>query len=302
VKYVFLGGPGRSGTSAVAERLRVFPGVGSFLDAELKIFSEADGVSDLYWNFVKCYSPQRTPVSWRRFVLLFNSLYKDAPGAVGLKKYVSRAEWDEPVRALYTTLFHDTGIARRMAEKDFFEAIASFLDQVASLYEGASDSSEKIELFVEKTPHNILRVSHLSRLPRELIFIHVMRDPRIIAASLHNQWWGPNTLLESSCWLREYCDEFSQACQWAKSHAVDIRQFYIEGIAMKQDESAQLMADLLGVECLHPIFYDLDVNQLRKTASKIEPKDIDFLNGFFEQEVATFGYDPSQIGLPLNCS
>jgi hypothetical protein len=56
---IFVGGPGRSGTSFVADRVGRHAGVATFQDVELKIFGEFGGLLDMQAVLVEHFSPNR---------------------------------------------------------------------------------------------------------------------------------------------------------------------------------------------------------------------------------------------------
>ena len=74
MRTLFIGGPGRSGTSFVAERLGAHPQVAQFKDIELKIFCEKDGLQDLFHALVETYSPNRAVMALDQFAVMTTSL------------------------------------------------------------------------------------------------------------------------------------------------------------------------------------------------------------------------------------
>jgi hypothetical protein len=128
-----VGGSGRSGTSAIAERLRVVPEISSFLDVELRLLSEADGIIDLYWNLVEAYSPQRAALALDRFAIMFNALLQDAPGAVGLAHYISPEQWQQILLNFSSKILIVEGVPRRVESAEYFEIVARLLREIASL-------------------------------------------------------------------------------------------------------------------------------------------------------------------------
>ena len=69
MRTIIIGGPGRSGTTYVANRIGTH-----FFDIELKILSENDGLSDLRHVLCDHYSPPRAMIAIRRFQQLFAEL------------------------------------------------------------------------------------------------------------------------------------------------------------------------------------------------------------------------------------
>ncbi|MEL7152496.1 MAG: hypothetical protein AAFN51_01595, partial [Pseudomonadota bacterium] len=72
-----MGGPGRSGTSFVADRLGRHPDICTFPNVELKLFTEKNGLLDLYHALVETYSPNRATVALDQFNRFFEpSVYQ----------------------------------------------------------------------------------------------------------------------------------------------------------------------------------------------------------------------------------
>jgi hypothetical protein len=296
MKVLFVGGPGRSGTSAVAERLRVWPEIGSFLDAELKLFSEAGGVWDLYWNFVEAYSPQRAPVAMERFEWLFRAQYENSPGSVGLKAYVSEDRWRAIVTRLKGAMFIEGTVPRRITSEEFMVLIAGMIGDIADLIEFPVEIPPEHRIFLDKTPHNLLRLKLNSRLPVEAIFLHVMRDPRIIAKSLSKMPWGPGDLRMSALWVREYVVEMQRAFDWSIENGVTVHSVFIENIANQQAEHADYLANALEIRSDYNIFYDVGLETLEQSAHAISSDEVLILNNVLRDWAVRLGYDPGRLG------
>ena len=70
MKWLTIGGSGRSGTSFLSYAFLNHPEVCGFCDVELKILGDIDGFLDLYISIVKNYSPDRARISLERFIQL----------------------------------------------------------------------------------------------------------------------------------------------------------------------------------------------------------------------------------------
>jgi len=74
MRYLFVGGPGRSGTSFVADRLGNHAQVVALKDIELKIFCEKNGLQDLFHALVETYSPNRAVTALDQFRRMVEAL------------------------------------------------------------------------------------------------------------------------------------------------------------------------------------------------------------------------------------
>lgn len=294
MKFLFVGGSGRSGTSAVAERLRVVPEINSFLDVELRILSELDGIPDLYWTLVEAYSPQRAIEATRRFSAMFLAALDDASGAVGLSRYVSREDWSALLDD-YLTAFLACGVPRHQDSSRFFSATAELFGKIALL--SGEDRPYSHQYFLEKTPHNLLRLRLLARLPARSYYLHVTRDPRIVAKSLAKMDWGPSSLDAASIWVSEYFSEFFRAWDWASRANVRKRNIWIEAVPADPRGIAQQVFSDLAIDGDDTIFDDITTDTLFATADLMDEAEVDTLNTLLGPLARQLGYDDKCIGL-----
>jgi hypothetical protein len=92
-RTLFVGGPGRSGTSFVADRLGRHPGVATLKDIELKIFCEKNGLQDLFHALTATYSPNRAVMALDQFRRMAEALIDGRYGQPALAKMAPPAAW-----------------------------------------------------------------------------------------------------------------------------------------------------------------------------------------------------------------
>ncbi len=84
MRILFVGGPGRSGTSFVAERLGRHSQVAVLKNIELKIFCEKNGLQDLFHSLVEAYSPNRAVMALDQFRRMAEALIEGRYGQPAL--------------------------------------------------------------------------------------------------------------------------------------------------------------------------------------------------------------------------
>lgn len=297
MKYVFVGGPGRSGTSVFVHRLQLWPAIGSFLDNELKFFSEADGIWDLYWNFVKAFSPQRAPMALKRFRLLSQDVATSSARYVGLSEHIGEKALSNLVETTIGQLCTPEGIARQVGPDEFFRLFAGMTETLAGYLKYPDEIAPTERVFVEKTPHNLLRTDLLARLPLKSVFIHVMRDPRLIAASLLKMPWGPGDLVQCCQWVEQYMIAMTSKFAWARDNGITIHSLFIEGIASQKAQHIQYLKRVLGVEGDETIFDTLNPEPLRKGAETLSSKQRVILNAQLGPAAEALGYSAGAQGV-----
>lgn len=299
MKYVFVGGPGRSGTSVFVHRLQLWPAIGSFLDNELKFFSEADGIWDLYWNFVKAFSPQRAPMALKRFRLLAEDVATSSERYVGLAEHVGESAFRNIVERALGQLTSKEGIATQVTEDQFLQIFADMTSELAGLLTYPCDVPLSKRVFVEKTPHNLLRTNLISRLPLEHVFIHVMRDPRLIAASLEKMPWGPGDLFQCCQWVEQYIIAMKNRFIWARENGIVIHSLFVEGIAAQKIQHVGYLQEVLAVTGDETIFDTLTPEALRMSADSLTSESRVLLNAVLGEYAEALGYSAAIFGLRI---
>lgn len=296
MKLLIVGGSGRSGTSAIAERLRVVPEISSFLDVELRLLSEADGITDLYWNLVEAYSPQRAALALERFAIMFNALLQDAPGAVGLGHYISPEQWQNILSQFSSKILVADGVPRRLESAEYFEIVAQLVRDIASVNREFTAETQSRAIFLEKTPHNLLRIRLLSRIPIRSYYLHVVRDPRTVARSLLNMRWGPSSLPAAAAWVSAYFDEFFRTYEWTQRAGIQVRNIHIEAVATAPRVIARELFDDLDIVGNDKIFDDIGGGELNKTNAAISADEITELNASLAGLACRLGYSATTLG------
>src|SRR3546814_18812597 len=96
---IFVGGPGRSGTSFVADRIGRHAQVATFQDIELKVFGEFGGLRDMHFVLVQSFSPNCAELFFTHLRKLLASVFDGGYGQPKLKTLV-------PDEMIYTLLKH----------------------------------------------------------------------------------------------------------------------------------------------------------------------------------------------------
>lgn len=111
-------------------------------------------------------------------------------GRFSLQLFLAKLEKDPR----YVTWGVDTDVVRRAliaaSPPDLASAVRTIYSSVASL-----NGSQRI---VDKTPQYSLVVLELAELLPESVFVHLVRDPRNVAASYRDVSWGPRSLVSAS--------------------------------------------------------------------------------------------------------
>lgn len=84
------------------------------------------------------------------------------------------------------------------------EEPADLFDAVLTAYGRSIGATQSADLWIDHTPSNFKRYRFLRTLFPEAKFIHIVRDPRAVIASVLRLDWGPCTVLQAAhWWLRE---------------------------------------------------------------------------------------------------
>jgi len=296
MRHVFVGGPGRSGTSFVADRLGTHPGVAALKDIELKIFCEKNGLLDLHHALVETYSPNRAVIALDQFRRMAAALIDGHYGQRPLTSAAPAAEWRAAFETFTAALVEDGHPAPQTAESYFAAARALFarIAALACRAEGVADGPEVT--FLEKTPHNLLAMGFLARLAPAARFLHVMRDPRAIAWSLLAMPWGPNELASAAAWVESYCRAWTVAEAEAERQNLALLRLHIEDVAAAPEAAAGWLTARLGLAPRPELFRGVDPEVLNRGTARAGPDERALLDRRLGGWAAHFGYDPASIG------
>lgn len=292
-RFLFVGGPGRSGTSFVADRLGNHPQVLALKDIEIKIFCEKNGLQDLFHSLVETYSPNRAVMALDQFQRMTQALIEGRYGQPALSTTAPAEDWRACFRAFTDNLLEDGHPAPQDPER-FFNISRALLHRIAALAAGQRTSQEPV--FLEKTPHNLLAIGFLTRLAPGARFLHIMRDPRSIAWSLLAMRWGPDDLTTAARWVDCYCRAWATAEGHAARLGLTLTRLHIEEAAAAPAESAALLIAQLGLDPHDGLFVGANPEVLNRWTAKATPAESALLDAHLSGWVRYFGYDPIQIG------
>lgn len=196
--------------------------------------SRAD--SPLHERMVFVVGARRSGTNWLQHLLTLHPKIAAVPSETYLF-------WDA-VPALQARVQHGlfsstkTGLTY-MPREEFLDAVRDFCDRLFVNLRAAVDAGATH--LVERTPWHARRVDVIRAVYPDAAVLHIVRDPRDVAASLVAQEWGPSTYAEAA---QEWVDCVTEARAAAHPRYREIRQEH-------------LTADPVGA--MRSIFDDLDV-------------------------------------------
>lgn len=292
MRTIFIGGPGRSGTSFVADRLARHPEVAAFRDVELKIFTEKNGLLDLWHSLVERYSPNRASVARLQFMTTARALISGQYGQPGFRTLAPEAEW-EKVFATFLANISPAGQFERPTADNVRAACQQLLKEIAHLSIAAG---RKSQVFVEKTPHGLLALDFLTDIAPGAGFVHVMRDPRSIAQSLRTMRWGPDDLDDCCAWVSGYCSAWVEAQNKAAELGIEVISLHIEAVSQRPTEHALQLCDALGVHPDQDLFAGASLSVLNGWVDTASEADLDLLNMRLSHWIRHFRYSSTETG------
>lgn len=292
MRTIFVGGPGRSGTSFVAERLAHHPDISAFRDIELKLFTEKNGLLDLWHSLIERYSPNRAAVARQQFKRLTDALIAGQFGQPGLKTVAPAEAWTSVFDRFLENAF-PSGAFERADLDQFRRACRQLLQDVAQL---SVPSGASPKIFLEKTPHALLAVDFLAEIAPGAGFIHIMRDPRSIAQSLRGMRWGPSDLNDCCAWVSGYCAAWLDAQKLSATQGIEVTSLHIEDIADHPDRCTEYLCDATGLSRQPDLLNGASISILNGWAEKASTDDISLLNKRLVGWVRHFGYSVEHIG------
>ncbi len=295
LRTLFVGGPGRSGTSFVADRLAGLAQVASFPSVELKFFTEKSGLLDLWISLGEHYSPNRAAVAMQQFQRLIQGLVDGQFGQQGLSKLLPREDW-LAVFDRFMAQLKTNGHPAPVGAEPFDAAARTLVAALQDLALAQSATPDQATVFLEKTPHALLSMPFLSRLAPGAAFLHVMRDPRSIAQSLKSMPWGPNDLGQCCAWVASYCAAWSDHIAAADITDCDLKCLLIEDVAAMPDRAGADIGDWLALNGAQSVFASADPATLNGWANRYLPEDLALLTERLAVWIDYFGYDRAVIG------
>lgn len=299
LKTLFVGGPGRSGTSFVADRLGRHPDICTFPDIELKIFTEKNGLIDLHHALVETFSPNRATVAldqFRRFAL---ALVDGRHGQPALTTFARREDWANLIESFLATLCTH-GQASPMRSEVFHIAARQLLRRTSNIAAKLKMKAGPPPQFLEKTPHSLLALDFLARLSPGCGFLHVMRDPRSVAFSLRSVGWGPSELSACCRWVANYCEAWMTMQARAAHLGLSVTKLNIEAIATAPARHSEQVCTDFNLSHHADLFQNASLATLNGWTKKCTQAEMAELNAFLRGWAELFGYLDSEVGVLRN--
>jgi hypothetical protein len=228
IPTILIGGPGRSGTTFVASELGRHPAIASFDLVELKFLYERDGLWDLGWVLCESFSPNRAWVALARFRQLVNQLCNggfNQPLLAGPGVYKGV---QDALNRFLAALAREESVPRAMRWEAYVPLAREFFFACAGTCMRLKPGAD---IFLEKTPHNLLSPDGILAFVPGARCLHVVRDPRATAASLLRQKWGPTTVSGAIAWVRSYYAEWVVRRTRFPEVGIPLMEIRIEDIA-----------------------------------------------------------------------
>ncbi len=220
-QIVFIGGTGRCGTNIMKDVLSLHPKVASH-SFEYRFILDPDGIMDFYSTAVNCWSPYIIDQKLHRlesFLTVLANRYEKKEIYVDWELNKHLPGYEEAVRELLDRLvdFKYSGIhygikGKRdlyfMGYKTQKELSGILGDFIRRLLLGYLDRAGK-EFYVEDNTFNLLFARELLELLPDAKFIHMVRDPKDIIASLSKQRWAPKDRIQAAQWYRDVINQIN---------------------------------------------------------------------------------------------
>ena len=274
-----IGGTGRSGTTALRDALARHPDVLAF--PELRFAIDPDGLVDTYRAFGAGWSPYHADVRLRRLGALLDAVADDSPvalpGRVARKlgldgrlgrqllpayhghraldvcpTFAERAGQLLDALTDYTYAGAWTGTpagARaqvRVGGPYDRAALAATLGGFWRAVAADSLSSAGRSFFLDKQTWSVLWVDAILDLLPEARLVHVVRDPRDVAASTMTMRWGPSRPAEAARFVAGVLD------RWAEVRSVvptdRVLEVRLEDLGADPPAVLRQIADFFGLD------------------------------------------------------
>ena len=236
-----VGGTGRSGTTALRDALALHPDVLAF--PELRFAVDPDGLVDTYRAFGAGWSPFHADVRLRRLAALLDAVARDSPAA--LPGRAARKLGLDPARRLLPA-YHghralDVCPAFEDLSRQLLDALTDYTYRgawtgtpggaraevrVGGPYDSgalaatlggfwravAADSLSHAgrSFFLDKQTWSVLWFDAVLDLLPEARLVHIVRDPRDVAASVMSMGWGPGEPAEAARFVGSVLDRWAE--------------------------------------------------------------------------------------------
>lgn len=296
-RYLFVGGPGRSGTSLLARCLGRHPGIATFKDIELKIFCEKNGLLDLHHSLVVTYTPNRATVAVQQFAQLSDALLHGRYGQAALSPLVDPDAWESLVGEFLDAL-SIRGHPQQMSHQRFAGLARLFVDGVRKLAVRTLRPEQGDAIFLEKTPHTLLGIRFLEEIAPGSSYLHVMRDPRAIAYSLRAMPWGPDALESCAEWVGSYCRAYLRTRKQATSLGLDLMEVLVEEVVANPDIWADALTGWLSIDPTTDLLAGSSSSVVNAGIGQASEDELALLDARLADCARDFGYALSTIGEP----
>ena len=214
-QIVFIGGTGRCGTNIMKDVLSLHPKVASH-HFEYRFILDPDGIIDFYSTVLNCWSPYIIDQKLHKlesFLMILANRNEKKEIYVDWELNKHLPGYEEAVRELLDRLvdFKYSGVHFGLkSERDLYfmgcktkKELSGILGGfIRRLLVGYLDRVGK-EFYVEDNTFNLLFARELLELLPDAKFIHMVRDPKDVIASLSKQRWAPKDKIQASQWYRD---------------------------------------------------------------------------------------------------
>lgn len=123
-------------------------------------------------------------------------------------------------------------------------SFSDILDRLVQLYAAEHGSSE-VATWIDHSPDNIGYVRQLLMLFPDSKFIHLVRDGRAVASSVMPLNWGPNTILASAKWWKEWVERGLLA---ERSFPSKVLRVKYEDVVLQPEATLRKICDFCNLE------------------------------------------------------
>lgn len=134
---------------------------------------------------------------------------------------------------------------------------ATFVDE---LFRKPTEQSGK-EIWVEKTPHNLLHLPFLWELFPRALFIHVTRDPRAVTHSLTGVPWAPSDAAHAARYLRLLYERWLDVRESIPENEPRLLEVRLEDLCRDPTPFLRKLASRLGIKAEFPAAAELSTER-----------------------------------------
>ncbi len=220
-KIVFIGGTGRCGTNIMKEILSLHPKIASH-PFEYRFIIDPDGIIDFYTTALNCWSPYIIDKKLRRlesFLMVLAKRYEGKERYVDWELNKHLPDYEQSVHELmdglvdfkYSAIHYGVKEKRDLyfmghrTKKELSRILGNFIKRIIDGYL----ESEVKEIYVEDNTFNLLFSRDILDLLPKAKFIHMVREPKDVIASLSKQRWAPKDKIKAALWTKSILDRIN---------------------------------------------------------------------------------------------